>query len=166
MKWVILILVVLAALVALIYLIGYWLPVKHVANIEYSFPKKSSQEIWNAITSFKDYSTWRSGLKRVDVMDDRSWMETNSHGDTIQYGGEVLEPGRLFVSRILNKNLPYGGSWTYQIAPTQNEGTLLKITENGEVYNPIFRFMSRYFFGHESTLKQYVADLRKHLDQK
>jgi hypothetical protein len=166
MKWVILVLVIIAAVGVLVYLVGHWLPVKHAASIEYSFSKTSPQELWNAITSFKQYSTWRSGLKNVVVLDDKTWTETNGHGDTIHYGGEVSEPGRRFISRILNKDLPYGGSWTYEIIPIQADRTLLKITEHGEVYNPIFRFMSRYFFGHDATLKQYMADLRNQLDRK
>ena len=33
------------------------------------------------------------------------------------------------------------------------------ITENGEVYNPLFRFMSRFVFGHTATIDKYLEDL-------
>jgi hypothetical protein len=165
MKWVVITLVVVAVLIALIYLIGYWLPLKHTASIQYTFEKNSPEEVWDRITSFKEYSRWRSGLKNLQPIDDHHWKETNSHGDTITYHGEVVVPGKRFVSRIMSKGLPYGGSWTYNVEPAQG-GTQLTITEDGEVYNPVFRFMSRYFFGHEATLKQYINDLRNYLSQK
>jgi hypothetical protein len=165
MKWVIITLAVLAVLIALIYLIGYWLPVKHTASIQYTFAKNSQEEVWNSITSFKEYPRWRSGLRNLQPIDDHNWKETNSHGDVIMYYGEVVAPGKRFVSRIMSKELPYGGSWTYNIEQVQG-GAQLTITENGEVYNPVFRFMSRYFFGHDATLKQYTNDLRNYLSQK
>jgi len=37
--------------------------------------------------------------------------------------------------------------------------TEVTITEDGEVYNPIFRFMSAYVFGHTATIEQYLTDL-------
>jgi hypothetical protein len=33
------------------------------------------------------------------------------------------------------------------------------ITENGEVYNPIFRFVSRFIMGHTATLDAYLKSL-------
>lgn len=78
---------------------------------------------------------------------------------------EIVEdqPGQRLVSRIADKNLPYSGSWTYQLEAVP-EGTRLTITENGEVYNPIFRFMSRFVFGHTSTMEQYLSSLQKRLN--
>ena len=37
------------------------------------------------------------------------------------------------------------------------------ITEDGEVYNPVFRFMSRFIIGHAATLDQYLTALGKRL---
>jgi hypothetical protein len=37
----------------------------------------------------------------------------------------------------------------------------VRITEDGEVYNPIFRFMSRFVFGHTHTMDAYLRALGK-----
>jgi hypothetical protein len=163
MKWVIIILVVIVAVIAIVYLIGYFMPVKHVASAERIFSKSTPGHIWRSITTFNEYPLWRSGLKNVEVVDDKNWKET-SGGDTIHFYGESIEPEKHFVTRIMNKDLPYGGSWTYEIREGQN-GTTLTITEYGEVYNPIFRFMSKYIFGHDGTIKKYLNDLEKHLNK-
>ena len=51
------------------------------------------------------------------------------------------------VTRIADESLPFGGSWTYRVVGNE-KGCTLTIREDGEVYNPLFRFMSRFVFGH------------------
>ncbi len=34
-------------------------------------------------------------------------------------------------------------------------------TEDGEVYNPIFRFMARFVFGYQGTLNSFMSNLQK-----
>jgi hypothetical protein len=59
--------------------------------------------------------------------------------------------------------LPFGGTWTFDVAAAPG-GTSLTITEDGEVYNPIFRFMSKTVFSPYKTIDTYQADLRRRLD--
>ena len=66
------------------------------------------------------------------------------------------------VTRILDTDLGYSGSWTYTFAAS-GEGTLLTITENGEVSNVLFRFMSRYFFSQTATIEAYLTALARRL---
>ena len=62
------------------------------------------------------------------------------------------------TSRIADAKLPFGGSWTYEIAPgVTRDLTTLRITENGEVYNPVFRFVSKFVMGHSATIDKYLA---------
>ena len=39
------------------------------------------------------------------------------------------------------------------------EGTLLTITERGEVYNPIFRFVSKFLMGQTKSMDEYLRAL-------
>jgi hypothetical protein len=70
---------------------------------------------------------------------------------------EASPPSKL-VGRIADKNLPFGGTWTQVLTETEGS-TTLAITEDGEVYNPIFRFMARFVFGYAATLEKYLRDL-------
>jgi hypothetical protein len=65
------------------------------------------------------------------------------------------------VARIANPKLPYGGSWTYEVSAAADGGTMLRITEQGEVYNPIFRFVSRFFLSNTKTMEIYLNALGK-----
>lgn len=72
---------------------------------------------------------------------------------------ERNEPPALIVTRIAGDNLPFGGTWTYRIAPAAG-GSDLTITEDGEVYNPVFRFMSKFVFGHYATMDAFIRKLQ------
>jgi acetaldehyde dehydrogenase (acetylating) len=105
------------------------------------------------------------------------------HGsDAVTYRVEASEPPRRRVVRIADANLPYGGTWTYELTPaaagtsanatanaTANADaaplTQVTITERGEVYNPIFRFMSRFVFSHHATIDAYLTALGKRLGE-
>ena len=68
------------------------------------------------------------------------------------------------VMRIADPNLSFGGTWTFEIAP-QDSGSEILITENGEIYNPLFRVMSKLFFSPTATIETYLADLKKRLGE-
>ena len=72
---------------------------------------------------------------------------------------EREEPPSLLVTRVV-EGQPFGGTWTYRIAPAPG-GSQLTITEDGEVYNVVFRFMSRFVFGHYATMDAYLANLKR-----
>jgi uncharacterized protein YndB with AHSA1/START domain len=165
MKWLIVVGIVVAALAALagvVALVGSRLPQAHVASRQTQL-KAPPEAVWQAITEVDRFSAWRDGVSRVERMPDRAgkttWVEHGSHGK-MTLTIDRAEPPRLLAVRIADPDLPFGGTWTYEISPSPG-GSTLKITEHGEVYNPIFRFMARYVFGHEATLATYLASIEK-----
>ena len=61
------------------------------------------------------------------------------------------------MTRIADRSLPFGGTWTYEIT-AEAGGSALRITEEGEVYNVIFRFMARFVFGYTATMEGVLRD--------
>jgi len=172
MKWTIIIIVALVAIAGLIALIGALLPKNHVATRAARF-RRSPQEIWQTITNVSDFPNWRPGVKSVQVLPDRdghkAWIEQGPH-DAIPYEAIESSPpdssGRVrLVSKIADPKLPYGGTWTYELAATADGGTELRITERGEVYNLVFRFVSRFVMGHTKTIDDYLWALGKKLGE-
>ena len=90
-----------------------------------------------------------------------AWVEDGKN-DRITFVVETSEPPRRLVTRIADPKLPFGGTWTYALTPASG-GTTLVITENGEIYNPIFRVMARFVFGYESTMTSYLTNLTARL---
>lgn len=68
----------------------------------------------------------------------------------LSFEATTSEPPSHLVTLITDKGIPFGGSWDYRIVP-DGAGSRITITENGEVYNPTFRFMSKYVMGHTAT---------------
>ena len=155
----------LVALMLLLIAVGYALPVSHVAAREAVLPV-SPERVFAAIRNVEQYAAWRSDVEAVEMLAPPPalrWRERGSNG-TITYELTDADPPRRLVSRIADPSLPFGGSWTYQLTPS-GAGTRLVITEHGEVYNPLFRLMSRFVFGHTNTIDTYLADLGTHLGQ-
>lgn len=154
----------LAVLVLIIVTIGYALPVAHVASRETTFAA-SPDRVFAALQDVERFPSWRSDVKTVSIVARAPrlrWQEDGRNG-TITFELQEQDPPSRMVSRIADKSLPFGGSWTYVLTPN-GTGTHLAITENGEVYNPLFRFMSRFVFGHTATMETYLEDLRRHLE--
>ena len=160
MKWVILGLAVLAAIILIVVAVGWMLPVSHTASRELKIAAPPDA-VWRVITDIDAFPSWRPGVTKIERQPDRNglpvWAETGIHG-RITLAVERREPPRLLVTRIADSGLPFGGTWTYELAP-DGGGTHLTITEHGEVYNPIFRFMSRFVFGHHGTIDAYLKAL-------
>ena len=53
----------------------------------------------------------------------------------------------------------FGGSWTFELR-AQGSYTQLTITENGEVYNPLFRFVAKYIMGYNSSMDKFLGQLQ------
>jgi hypothetical protein len=144
--------------------VGYALPQGHVASREATFAVPAAA-VFGAVSDVARYPEWRTDLSRVDLLqsDPLRWRE-HSGGDAVTF--EVLESKRdeRFKVRIADADLPFGGTWTYELLP-EATGTRLRIIENGEVYNPVFRFLSKFVLGHTATIERYLADLERRLAQ-
>lgn len=158
------IVVVLAAIVVIVGIVafaGSRLPVSHVASRS-AVINASPDAVFNAMTDFAAAPSWRSGVKHVSVETDsatgRRRVTEESTTGTMTMEVEELVPPTRFVIRIVGDDLPYGGAWAHAIEP-QGDATRVTITEHGEVYNPIFRFIAKYVMGHNGTIDRYLADL-------
>jgi hypothetical protein len=162
MRIILWIFIVLAGLLMAALLIGWLLPEKHVATREGRY-RQSPEAIWKAITDIDAMPSWRAGLKSVKRLPDHNgmsaWVETLDSG-TIPLETTLSEPLQKLVVRIADPKLPFGGTWTYEVRAIP-EGSALRITENGEVYNPFFRFVSRFILGYKNTIDGYLKSLAR-----
>ena len=147
MKWILWIFIVLAGILILITLIGWLLPKTH----------------WRAVTDIDAMPTWRQGLKSVKQLPGKnglaSWVATSASG-AIPFETVVSEPPARLIVRIADPKLPFGGTWTCEITPAA-AGCSLRIREDGEMSNPVFRFLSRFVFGYSGTMDAYLGSLAK-----
>ncbi|HXG71118.1 MAG TPA: SRPBCC family protein [Gemmatimonadaceae bacterium] len=145
-------------------LIGYSLPQAHVATVTAAY-SAAPADIWSWISQPERYPSWRNGLTVVELLPDPhgrvAWRETGKDGK-ISYRFTQRTEGTRLVTLITDEGLPFGGGWEFNLQP-EGKGSRLTITEHGEVYNPVYRFVSRFFLGHTSTMEGYLTDLGKAL---
>ena len=157
---------IMAAIVALVLIIGWSLPVSHHVTRSASL-RASPDSIFALISRPADFPQWRSDVTRVESAPPEGgrarFREVGKNG-AILYQVEAIIPNQRLVTRIADQSLPFGGAWTYEVIPS-GESTTLRITEDGEVYNPLFRFVSRFIVGHTATLDRYLTDVQRRLNR-
>lgn len=134
----------IALIAILITIAGYMLPKEHVAKRTAKF-RKPPGDVYALISGPQD---WRPGSK-----DDPATAIV----ETI--------PAKRHVTRISDPSLPFGGTWTWELDPTTDGGCEVRLTEDGFVTNPVFRFISHFFIGHHSSMDTYLKHLAAKLGE-
>jgi uncharacterized protein YndB with AHSA1/START domain len=170
MRWLLFIVIGLIAAVVLVVgiaaLVGSRLPQAHVASRSILL-SQSPQSVYAVVRDFGSAPKWRDDVTRLDVdvqQDGRVYFREEGSNGTVNY--ELVEdvPAQRLVTRIRDTDLGYSGQWTYTFA-AENGGTRVTIREDGEVSNVLFRFMSRYIFGHTASIDAYLRSLAKHFGE-
>lgn len=150
------VLLALGLTVAVMYGMGVMIPQTHTASLTVRL-EAPLDSVWAAVSTPSAFPAWRPEVRSVEVLRTeegrRAWREVTGEGPLTL---EVIawEPPTRMVTRIADEGLPYGGTWTYRLHAA-GSGTRLTLTENGEIYSPLFRFMAQFFFGHEGSLSAY-----------
>ena len=146
----------LVLLVALAFGGGAMRPREHVAEGE-ALIDAPADAVWARLADLDAAPTWRSDVDAVTRLEDGRVEERGEHGTTIYRVLEQEAPTR----RVVEAQDPdgyFGGTWTFTLT-ARGDRTLVQIREDGWVDSPPFRLLSRFVFGHETSLRGYLADL-------
>jgi|SRR5882672_5299190 len=148
--------------IVLVLVIGYLLPVRHVAARAINL-RRTPDDVFALVSNIQNAATWRIGLRKVELLpgaEGRNRFQEVTADGTITYEIAELKPPMRLVTKIADPKLPFGGSWIYEISATPG-GCHLNITERGEIYNPVFRFVSRFFLGYNRSLDEYLESVAR-----
>ena len=142
MKWVIWIVVSLVAIIGVVALIGFFLPVAHEATRSTDI-NAPPERVFALFADVDNYQSWWNGA---------------------EVRSEVVErvPTSRIVTRVVGET-QFGGTWTIDIVPA-GTGSRVTITERGEVYNVVFRTLSKFVFGHTATIDSCLEAARTKLE--
>ena len=148
-------LLLVSALVAV--LLGSRLPSDHTVSRSTKL-NRSAADVYAIVRNVGEAPKWRPDVKQVDILSADKFREHGSNG-TVTY--QIVEdvPNQKLVTKIVDVDLGFSGSWEYTLEPG-TDGTVLTITERGVVSSPLFRFFSRYVFGHTATIDAYLKNLQ------
>jgi uncharacterized protein YndB with AHSA1/START domain len=150
-----------AGVLAIVALIGCFLPRFHVAARTLK-SKRPPEEVWQVISDFAATPTWHPEVKTVERVAAEQgrdiWRETDKRGypmllETL----EAVPPCRL-VRAIGDEDGPFSGQWAFDLVP-DGLGCSLTLTERGQIPNPFFRLMFRLFMTPAFYLEMYLKAL-------
>jgi uncharacterized protein YndB with AHSA1/START domain len=167
MKWVLIVLGAVLGLVALMTLIGAFVPREHRATSTITL-RQPPDSVWKVVRDLGGVPAWwpeiKESVRQPDNNGREVWRQKMSGWDVPLI---VLEstPGRRLVTQIdTSAGGAFGGTWTYELT-ADSGGTTIGVTEAGWIGNPIFRFLSRFVFGYYGSLDGYLKALGKHFGE-
>ena len=165
MKTLLRILIGIAGLVGIAWCAGLILPRDHVAARSAHLDQPPAA-VWALISDYAGYGSWAPEVTSVRRLPDRNGHPVWSlEGDwAMPLEIEVLDPPRRLVARIADPNLPFGGTWTWEVAP-DSTGTMITCTERGHIKPALLRTLTRFVFGYTSTIDAYLKAMGKRFGQ-
>jgi hypothetical protein len=157
------VLAVVAVLAVVIMWLGTRLPERHRIAVATRL-MQSPERVFDAVADIESAVKWRDGMSLSVLVDPAAdgalrFRQTDRNG-TITYRIEASERPNRFVTRIDDRDLPFGGTWTISIV-ANGAGTEVEIVEDGEIYSVPFRFFARYVFGYYRSAESYLRALGK-----
>ncbi|MFW6202245.1 MAG: DUF4440 domain-containing protein [Gemmatimonadota bacterium] len=162
MRWILIVGAGIAVLAALVWGVGALLPEEHLASTRAAYGQPPDS-VFGAIAEVEAHPSWRAEVEAVEILSDDPlrWREAGEYGAII-FLAETVAPPSLFVARIDDPGQPFGGRWIWRVEPADDDGgggSVVTITEQGEIYSPLFRFFARFVFGYHGTQEAYLRAL-------
>jgi hypothetical protein len=162
LRWVIIVVGALVAIVIAVLAVGATLPRKHVAALSIRL-HQPPEVIWMTIHDHSSDMSWRPDLKALKQLPNRDshavWLETYKNGNSLELEDTVVDGPKRLVREVHDTGNIFSGRWEIEIWPYGESGSTVHVTEYGEVPNPLFRFMSRFVFGHTKSIEDYLRAL-------
>src|SRR4051794_27077751 len=119
MRWIVYAVAVVALLALIVAIVGALLPRAHTASrtARVALPPNV---LYTRLSDVSQYQSWRPDVKSLQRLPDKNgrpaWIE-ESGGTKMPMVFDRMERPSLLVARIDTTDLPFGGTWTYRIAP-------------------------------------------------
>ena len=162
MKWILIVVVALVAIVAVIWIAGSLMPREHHAASRVTL-KQPPDSIWQVVSDLGGVTKWFPEVtvsERVAGSAPDRWRQKMGNKYDMQFDvTERTAPTRFVTKIVTDEKAVFGGTWTYEIAAVSG-GSTVTVTEDGWVGPPPFRVMSK-FMGQHSTMDTYLAALSR-----
>ncbi len=129
-----------------------------VSNMKASF-KCDIQRVWEVVTSLENY-TWRSDLSKIEIINERQFIEYTKEGYATTFSVTAKEPCRRWEFDMENDNMK--GHWTGVF--TQNNGyTEVDFTEDVTAKKVFMKLFVKMYLKKQQVA--YIQDLSKALGE-
>jgi uncharacterized protein YndB with AHSA1/START domain len=167
MKWLLIVIGIVALAIVVVLIIGLLQPAKHSVTRSLHL-KQKPETVFAVLDDNAHLTNWSSSVLKTEPLPDQNGKPAVRW--TLKWGGMQMiitelqhtPPARL-VRSMAKEGGPVLGTWTYQITP-ETDGCRVAITEDGELKNPFFRAMAR-MRGLDANILQTLTDLAKNFGE-
>lgn len=157
---------VVALIFLTLHLAGSRMPREHRTQMTAIY-RSDRATVWTALTDYASMPQWWPAVQSVRIEKRSDGTEltwnTDAHGEAIPFRTSETKVNEKLVRVIARDDLPFGGTWTYELADAPQGGTKLTLTEDGYINPPIFRAIAKWFVGLDTTMKDFLRHLEKRL---
>ena len=127
-----------------------------VSKVKVIFPG-DVKRVWDTVTSLENVA-WRSDLSKIEIVDEKTFIEYTKEGYATTFTVTVMEPCRRWEFDMENSNMK--GHWT-GVFTQKAEGTEVDFTEDVTAKKLLMKpFVGAYL---KKQQAQYISDLSKAL---
>ncbi len=148
----------------LIYADGARLPYNHSVSVT-GVVAAPQEKVFALIADVKDGSNWRPQVKEVTTLQPDQgrdhWVEHYAYHQYMTFLAVATTAPTLRQVKVDDARAVYGGTWTYELSPGPTPAsTTLKITEDGFIKPPIYRFVMARVMGPTKNLDDYMKAIQ------
>ncbi len=114
-------------------------------------------DVWNAVTSIENYG-WRSDIDRIEVINDRQFIEYSKDGYATFFTTTVFDPCKRWEFDMENSNMK--GHWA-GVFSQQNDRTCIEYTETVNSKKLLMKPFVKIYL--KKQQEKYLSDLEKAL---
>ncbi len=148
MTWPLIIIVAIGALIALLVVIGFLMPVRYegTTTVEYD---RSVQQVWDALQNVETHPMTGRMMKSVETLPSDegrpAWKEDMGHGEIMTVKTTTFEPPHHMTREMTAAAVNMTSEWEYALEPA-GQGCRVSLSgvtdiETGTWHTPIFRVM-------------------------
>jgi uncharacterized protein YndB with AHSA1/START domain len=140
---------------------GHNLPESHEVTLSAKY-NQPIELVWEAITDYERLPSWSPRIVKTEAREEQEglpvWRLHYADGHYMDVQIMQEEKPELYVSRVVETDLPFVGIWTFSLKK-QGENTLLTVHEEGETESPLARMKLRFLAGEDAMLREHLTAL-------
>ncbi len=123
--------------------------------------------VWQVLTDYATMPTWSATVAKtasLGIKDGKpAWHIELKDGHFMDISIDESIPNKHFKTTILDTDTPYEGSWIIDLEALSENKTVAKLSEDGKIKSPIWRFIMHYFIGQDTLIKTTLAQAGEEL---
>lgn len=131
---------------------------------------QSVTAVWQAITDYEKMPGWSEHVEKVERLEDQEglpvWRFYTSDGHYMDIEVVKAEEPNIYISRISETDMPFGGSWTFLLTQKGDEATEVILKEESYISSPLWRLLMKFVLGKGAMADAYLEQLGQKFGEK